>query len=159
MRWQDGPVSSPWQPKSLAPGGVTPSSKLKRGLLNIKLIVIYPFAHLTVLEWVLDFRERRIRAQTFDTHGVVPQAAAPSSHTVTRHCTAPTTGDNEPVMAAYLYPDAVPYRTPSPKVSASPLPRSISEPPGRLVRDGCAPLVQNLCAEWVWGHHHDPLRD
>lgn len=70
----------------------------------------------------------------------------------------PTTGDNEPVKAAYLYPDAVP-QPPSPRVPASHLPLSISAPPGRLARDGSAPLVQNRsAAEGVWGRH-DPLRD
>lgn len=148
-------------PRSWERGRSSEQQIKKGGLLNIKLIPACTLYCSGVGAGIQ--REPHMCTNFWYTSGRFTQAAAPLSRSVTRPCIAaphPTTGDNEPVKAAYLYPDAVhSTNPPSPKVPASHLPLSISAPPGRLARDGSAPLVQNRsAAEGVWGRH-DPLRD
>lgn len=99
-------------------------------------------------------------------------AAEPLSHTVTRHCIVPTTGDDAPVLSGCVFISqcvtvwpilcavaaaaAAPHPPSLPERSLH-LPLSISEPPDRLVRDGGAPAAPSRPAAGHSGHL-DPLR-
>lgn len=149
-------------PRSWERGRSSEQQIKKGGLLNIKLIPACTL-HCSGVGAGIE-RETHRCTNFWHTSGRFTQAAAPLSRSVTRPCIAPPPPPPQQVttnrwrLRIYIPMRFIP-QPPSPKVPASHLPLSISVPPGRLARDGSAPLVQNRsAAEGVWGRH-DPLRD
>lgn len=122
---------------------------------------------------LLNFPERHICVKTFDARmQLFTHAAAPSSRTRNPRLRGPPPQQvtmNRCGEAVYLYltltlwPTSVPH-PPGPICSSTPphpipshprplhLPLSISEPPGRPVRDGSAPTVPSRPAAARLGH-------